>query len=183
MSDVELVRSHVVDDPATVLARALDDELTGHALVEPQDAFLLGDDAVVRVVFDEGVPIRVAATNGDRAGPAAVETLVGPGPFAVELYRRPAGVDRSDAAASVPPDLPARRVDDDGLAARTRAAAPDEHRTADDPVASFLDDAEVVESIRDAAREEAVADARQWGLTDHLATDPDGSDDPPTGGQ
>lgn len=171
MTDAVLVRSHVVDDPAAVFARALDDGLTGHAVVEPQDAFLLGDDTSTRVTFVDGVPHGVVETTGDRVGPAAVETLTGPGPFAVEVYRRPdAGC---DDAARVPPDLPARRLDDAELAARTRTVAPGDVAAAEDPVSAFLADAEAVESIQSAAREEAAADAEAWGLSDHLAGDAD----------
>jgi hypothetical protein len=160
MRDAELLRSRVVDDPVAVLDRALDEALTGHARIEPQDAFLFGDDVAARVVFEGGVPVAVAEPSGERAGPAAVETLVGPGPYAVEVYRRTAGDEGAgDAeweAASVPADLPARRLGADDLAARTREAAPGDAAALDDPVAAFLDDA-------------AVADAREWGLTDHLA--------------
>jgi hypothetical protein len=168
MSDAELLRSRVVDDPTAVLARALDEQLTGHAHVESQDALLFGDDVAVRVVFDRGVPVRVAETTGDRDGAAAVEALVGPGPFAVEVYRRADGVDADAGRAGVPPDLPARRFGDDELATRTRAAAPGDAEADADPVSAFLDDAAAVEAIRDAAREEAVADAHEWGLSDHL---------------
>jgi hypothetical protein len=167
MTDAVLVRSHVVDDPVEVFTRALEERLTGHAVVEPQDAFLLGDGAAARVAFDAGVPVGVVETAGDRDGPAAVETLVGPGPYAVETYRRPDGAP-SSVEGAVPPDLPARRLGDDDLAARTRAAAPGDAAASTDPVTAFLDDEAAVESIRAAAREEAVADADEWGLTDHL---------------
>lgn len=173
MTDAVLVRSVVVDDPIEVFARALDERLTGHAVVEPQDAFLLGDDAAARVTFASGVPVGVRETTGDRYGPAAVEALVGPGPYAVETYRRPDGDAPADADGAVPPDLPARRLGADDLAARTREVAPDGAAASTDPATAFLDDAAAVESVREAAREEAVADAREWGLTDHLV-DADG---------
>lgn len=172
----QLVRSRVVVDPATPLVDALDRELTGYAVLAPQESVLLdGDDAGV-LTFEDGVPVVAVHPGTDRGGPAALAALAGPGPVSAELYR----LDAADLATvhdvdelRVPPGMPAERLGGDpALAERTRAAAPD-GRTGDpeseaDPVAAFLDDDERVAAIRERAREEAERRAAEWGLDGEL---------------
>jgi hypothetical protein len=71
----------------------------------------------------------------------------------------------------VPPAMPAERLaGDPGLAARTRAAAPDERlddrAESGSAVEAFLADESKIEAIREQAREEAQHRAAEWGLSD-----------------
>lgn len=174
-----LVRSRVVDDPATALAVALDRSLTGYAVLEPQETLLLGDDARGVLTFEAGVPVVAYHTGTDRGGPSALGDLAMPGPYSADLYR----LDR-DALAPVhetdplvvPPGMPADRLaGDPDLAERTRERAAE--RTArgasaagveEDPVVAFLDDEEKIAAIQRRAREEAERRAEAWDLDDHL---------------
>lgn len=170
-----LVRSRVVDEPATVLEAALDDTLTGYAVFEPQDALLFDDGSRCVVTFEAGVPVLVYDATTDRGGPDALAEVASPGPSRVELYE----LSRQDLAPlheqrtlRVPPDMPAERLaGDPDLAARTREAAPDS-RLDDQPTGSaveaFLADEAKIEAIRTQAREEAKRRAEEWGLSDAL---------------
>ncbi|MFB6108715.1 MAG: hypothetical protein ABEJ82_07725 [Haloplanus sp.] len=169
-----LVQSRVVDDPGVALRTALDRELTGYAVFEPQDALLLGDGTDGVVTFEAGVPVLVYATDADRGGVDALADLAVPGPYSVELYE----LDADALAAAhesddlrVPPGLPADRLTDDrDLVARTREAAPDDRLGDDDAsaVEAFLEDDEQIAAIREQARTEARSRAEEWGLTDAL---------------
>ena len=180
-----LVRSRVVSDPATPLATALDRELTGYAVLEPQDALLLDADGKGVVTFDAGVPVLAYHTGTDRGGPEAVADLAVPGPYRVEVYELAADafgeVHDADADADelrIPPAMAADRLaGDPALAERTRTAAPAARRDVGedegtsgsmDAVEAFLDDAEKIEAIREQAREEAAERATQWGLDGEL---------------
>jgi len=167
-----LVRSRVAADAATPLADALDRDLTGYAVLEPQEALLLDGDGHGVVTFADGVPVVAYHTGTDRGGPAALADLAELGPYAAELYELDAGaLDAVHGADElrVPPGTPAERLGGDpALADRTRRAAPDD-RTDDggtDPVVSFLEDEGKVAAIREQAREEARERAAEWGLDD-----------------
>ncbi|MFB6123160.1 MAG: hypothetical protein ABEJ78_06850, partial [Haloferacaceae archaeon] len=81
-----LVRSRVVSDPGVALASALDRELTGYAVFEPQDALLLDEGTAGVVTFESGVPVLAYNTETDRGGADALADLAVPGPYSVELY-------------------------------------------------------------------------------------------------
>jgi len=171
----ELTFARVVDDTAAALSLALDRELTGHAVLTPQDALLLDDDGAGVVAFTDGVPTHVHHTETGRGGAPALASLAATGPLRVECYAGDDGsVPRTDRTA-VAPGTPAERLaGDDELAARTRDAA----RAADiddadandagdpDAVEAFLADEQKVEAIRDRAREEARERAEEWGFDD-----------------
>ncbi|WP_248897821.1 hypothetical protein [Haloplanus halobius] len=169
-----LRRSRVVDDPGTALATALDRELTGYAVFEPQDAVLLDDETRGVVTFEDGVPVLAYCTDTDRGGADALADMSGPGPYNVDLYEldRSALADAHDADdLRVSPSLPAERLTDDReLVTRTRDRAPAERLGHDDTAAveAFLDDESQIEAIRERAREEAQTRAEEWGLTDAL---------------
>jgi len=183
-----LVRSRVVMDPGTALARAVDRSLTGYAVLEPRDALLAGEGGDGRGVltFEEGVPVLAYHAGTDRGGPPALADLAVPGPCRCELYE----LDATDLAEAheaddlrVPPTLPAERLAGDRrLAERTRRAAPEERLRDgdgnpgethdDDPSPSaleaFLTDEEKVDAIREQARKQARERAAEWGLEDQL---------------
>ena len=170
----QLVRSRVVEDATTALATAFDRELTGYALLEPQDALLLDGDPGV-LTFEEGVPVLAYHAGTDRGGPEALADLAHPGPFKAELYRlsldalRPA---HEIEELRVPPGMAAEQLGGDSrLAERTRRNAPasrfDGNETTN-PVTAFLEDEEKIAAIREQAREEARQRADEWGLTEAL---------------
>lgn len=176
-----LVRSRVVEQPATALATVLDRRLTGYAVFEPQDTLLLDATARGVLTFADGVPMLAYHTETDRGGPSALADLAVPGPYNVELYALDADdlADAHDAEAlRVPPGMPADRLaGDPTLADRTRAVAPSERVDgADAPddaekssaVAAFLDDEAKIDAIREQAREEARERAEEWGFEDEL---------------
>lgn len=172
----ELVRSRVTADPATPLSAALDRDLTGYAVLQPQETLLLDGDARGVLTFADGVPVVAYHTGLDDGGPDALAALAEPGPYRAELYAVP-GADLTEAHESeglrVPPTMPAERLaGDPDLAARTRRAAPaerlEDEGSSDDPVATFLDDEAKVEAIREQARAEARRRAEEWGLDDQL---------------
>lgn len=123
-----LVRSRVVTDPRTVLVDALDRELTGYAVLEPQDALLLDAEGRGVLTFREGVPVVAYHTRSGRGGPPALADLAAEGPYQLELF----AVDPPDLSGvhdnpsfRVPPGTPAERLaGDQALADRTRDAAP-----------------------------------------------------------
>ncbi|UPV72900.1 hypothetical protein M0R89_10100 [Halorussus limi] len=126
-----LVRSRVESDLTAPLAAALDRELTGYAVLEPQDALLLDAEGAGVVAFEAGVPRFAYHTGTGRGGPAALADLAVPGPYDVALRRAPdalaavAALDRRDLRVS--PGLVADRLaGDPDLAERTRAVAPSE---------------------------------------------------------
>jgi hypothetical protein len=168
MSDLTFAR--VVDDAAAALALALDRELTGHAVLTPQDALLLDADGAGVVAFEDGVPTHVRHTGTERGGATALADLAVPGPLRVECYTGDSGpVPRTDRHA-VAPGMPAERLAGDGeLADRTRSiadVADDEHESGGDldAVEAFLADEEKVEAIQERAREEAAQRAEEWGF-------------------
>ncbi|WP_132057092.1 hypothetical protein [Halorussus amylolyticus] len=174
-----LVRSRVVGDPAAALSTALDRELTGYAVFEPQDALLLDADSEGVVTFDDGVPVCAYHTGTGRGGANALADLAVPGPYSVELRELPADdreAVRGESDLRVAPGTAADRLaGDPDLAERTRAAAPSERGRRDetggesmDAVEAFLDDDEKIDAIRNRAREEARTRAEQWGLDSEL---------------
>jgi len=170
----ELLRSRVVDDPGTALSLALDRQLTGYAVLEPQDSVLLGEETRGVVTFEDGVPVLAYCTDTDRGGAEALTDIASPGPYQVELYELGAEAlstahDADDLRVS--PALPAERLGADrDLVTRTREAAPDKRLGADDSAAveEFLADESQIEAIREQARAEARSRAEEWGLTDAL---------------
>lgn len=170
----ELTFARVVDDAAAALALALDRELTGNAVLTPQEALLLDGDGEGVVAFTDGVPTHVHHTATGRGGSAALADLATTGPLRVACYAGDDGdVPRTDQYA-VAPGTPAERLaGDDALAERTRDAAEaagiadSERDDGDlDAVEAFLADEEKVEAIRDRAREEARERAEEWGFDD-----------------
>ena len=185
LPDGTLVRSRVESDPAAPLSTALDRELTGYAVLEPQDALLLDGDGAGVLAFEEGVPRFAYHTGTDRGGPSALADLAVPGPYSVELRELPdlptealAKSERDRSELRVPPGMPADRLaGDPDLAERTRTAAPPEWREDGesggeggslDAVEAFLEDEEKIAAIRDRAREEARERAERWGLDEEL---------------
>jgi hypothetical protein len=176
-----LRRSRVVDDPGAVLSTALDRELTGYAVLEPQDTLLLGGETRGVLTFSAGVPVLAYDTASESGGPDALADLAVPGPYSVELFELdPADLEAAHETTelAVPPGMPAERLaGDPDLARRTREAAPPDRLAAADPtstadpVAAFLADEEKIAAIRDQARQEARERADEWGLADHLADD------------
>lgn len=185
-----LVRSRVEPDAAAPLATALDRELTGYAVLEPQDALLLDGEGAGVLAFEEGVPRFAYHTGTDRGGPTALADLATPGPYSVELRELPDPPDLSNHPSEtlaeserpdlrVPPGMAADRLaGDPDLAERTRAAAPAEWKSGEggergdggslDAVEAFLEDEEKIDAIRDRACEEARERAERWGLDDEL---------------
>ena len=169
-----LVRSRVVDDPATALAVALDRSLTGYAVLEPQDALLLDSEASGVLTFEDGVPVLAYHTGTDRGGPEALADLAEPGPYRADLYAlEPDSLEAAHDTPElvVPPGMAAERLGGDPvLADRTRAVAPaDRLQSSDaDPVESFLEDDAKIRAIQARAREEAERRAKAWGLDNEM---------------
>jgi hypothetical protein len=177
-----LVRSRVESDPAVPLESALDRELTGYAVFEPQEALLLGGDGAGVLAFEEGIPRFATYTATDASGPTALADVAPVGPYSVELRELPAEelADFERPDRRVPPGMAADRLaGDPDLAERTREAAPPEWMEGgedEEPgdggslgaVEAFLDDEEKVAAIRDRAREEAQERAEEWGLDGEL---------------
>ncbi|WP_439025420.1 hypothetical protein [Haloarchaeobius sp. DT45] len=173
----DLVRSRVVQSPATALADVLAEGVTGYLVLEPQDALLLGDDGSGVLTLDAGIPVLAYHVGTDRGGPEALADLTATGPYSVDLYTVDDGA--LDAAHEttdlrVPPGLPADRLAaDPALADRTREAAPDHRREErveeeQDPLAAFLADEDRIAAIQKEAEAEAARRAEEWGLTDAL---------------
>jgi len=178
-----LVRSRVVEEPRTALVGALDREVTGYAVLEPQGSLLLDGEGEGVLTFEEGVPVVAYHTGTDRGGPPALGDLAASGPYRLELFAlAPADLaavhDRD--AFRVPPGMPAERLaGDQTLADRTREAAPqpvvEQADATDDAsesegtrdvgaVEAFLDDEAKIEAIREQARTEAEERAEKWGF-------------------
>ena len=179
-----LVRSRVVSDVGATLEAALDAELTGYAVFEPQEALLLGEETRGVLTFNAGVPVLAYETTTDRGGSDALADLAVPGPYSVEVYQLdPAALAEAHDTPelTVPPGMPADRLaGDPDLAARTRDAAPESRRADRDDasaVEAFLADEDKLAAIREQARDEARARAAEWGLTDHLADEEGDADD------
>lgn len=173
----QLVRSRVVTDIRTVLVDALDRDLTGYAIIEPQETLLLDGDGKVVFTFEEGVPILAYHTATDAGGKNALAALATVGPCRLDLYalsprQLEAAHDTSELRVS--PEMPAKHLaDDPALADRTRErVSTDTDRPEDEQprnaVEAFLDDTEQIEAIREQARTEAKRRAKEWGLDDQL---------------
>ncbi len=167
----ELTFARVVEDAAAALSLALDRELTGHAVLTPQEALLLDGDGEGVVTFTDGVPTHVHHSSTGRGGAAALADLATTGPLRVACYDGADGDVPRTGPSAVSPGTPAERLaGDDALAERTREAA----RAADiadadsagdlDAVEAVLADEEKVEAIQDRAREEARERAEEWGF-------------------
>jgi len=158
-----LAFSRTVTDAGVPLETALDGELTGYAVFEPQQTILLDSTDRLTVWFDGGVPTHARHSDG-RAGGAALASLAAVAPYRVELRES----DPSPPAdAAVAPDAPADHLaGDTGLAERTREAAPDDADDAGglDAVEAFLADEDAIEDIQARAREEAEQRADEWGF-------------------
>lgn len=170
-----LVRSRVVPDVRTVLVDALDRDLTGYVVVEPQSALLLGDDGAGVMTFEDGVPVLAYHTGTDEGGATGLAAFAGTGPCHVDCYELDASAlaeAHDTPELQVPAGMPAERLaGDPALADRTRERAPDDRQapTEPDAVVAFLDDADRIEAIRREARDEARRRAEEWGLDDHLS--------------
>ncbi len=175
-----LLRSRVVDDPAVVLSQVLDDELTGYAVLEPQDSLLLAEETTGVLTFEAGVPVLAYDVASDDGGSDALADLAVPGPYRAKLYELPTSAlaeIHDTQELRVPPGAPAEQVADDvELADRTRAAAPEDRTDAGtrSAVEAFLRDDAKIEAIREQARSEARQRAEEWGLSDSLVEDDDG---------
>jgi hypothetical protein len=169
-----LVRRRVVGDPATPLAKALDDRLTGYVRLESQDELLLDADGVGVLTFESGVPVAAYHTGTDNAGADALADIAVAGPYRLELYELDAGALEAVHGTEtfrVGPGTPAEHLaGDDALATRTREAAPAERverssgREETRAVEAFLEDEARIEAIRNRAREEAKRRAAEWDL-------------------
>ncbi len=167
-----LLRSRVVSDVGTTLARALDRGLTGYATLVPQETLLLSGEARGVLTFADGVPVLAYNTVTDSGGPDALAELAVPGPYRAELYAVDAArletAHETEALRVAPAAAATELADDQALAERTREAAPDHRLRAtdgdDDAVASFLADDDRIEAIREQARAEARDRAAEWGL-------------------
>lgn len=173
----QLVRSRVVTDIRTVLVDSLDRDLTGYAVIEPQETLLLNGDGKVVFTFEEGVPVLAYHTTTDAGGKNALAALATVGPCRLDLYAlSPRQLEEAHDTPElrVSPEMPAKHLaDDPALAARTRErASTDTDRSSDEPphnaVEAFLDDTEQIEAIREQARTEAKRRAKEWGLDDQL---------------
>jgi len=169
-----LVRSRVVDDVADPLDRALDQKLTGYAVLEPGSSLLLGDEAAGLLTFEDGIPVVAYCETTDERGVDALAALAAPGPCSVDLYELSAeALDPVHQSPSfqVPPDAPARELAaDPTLAERTRERAPEERQAEESAsaVEAFLEDEERIAEIQEEARTEAKSRAAEWGLDDQL---------------
>jgi hypothetical protein len=176
----QLVRSRVVPDIRAVLVDALDRDLTGYAVVEPQETLLLDGDGKAVFTFEDGIPVLVYHTSTDTGGKNALAALATVGPCRLDLYTL--SVHQLEAAHDtpelrVPPGMPAEHlVGDSALAARTRKRVSTETegtgqrngKSTRNAVEAFLDDTEQIEAIREQARTEAKRRAKEWGLDDQL---------------
>lgn len=167
-----LQRRRVVSDPATPLAQALEDDLTGYCRMESQDALLLSAEGIGVLTFEHGIPMVAYHTGTDAGGPAALADMAVSGPYRVELFAL-----QGDALEpvhnaedlSVPPAMPARRLaGDPDLADRTQDRAADLGYIDDtvnhqlDAVEAFLEDERRIDAIKAQAREEAEQRAEAW---------------------
>ena len=169
--DGELLRSRVVTGLSATLEDALDRELDGYAVLSPRNALLDADDERGVVTFEDGVPTLAYHTGTDRGGPPALADIGSP-PYQLELYALDAGaleLPHRTGTLRVPPGAVAERLAADGeLAARVREAAAGDDRPEADTVESFLEDEAAVDDIRDAARENALERADEWGFSDAI---------------
>lgn len=175
----QLVRSRVVPDIRAVLVDALDRDLTGYAVIEPQETLLLDSDGKVVFTFEEGIPILAYHTATDTGGKNALAALATVGPCRLDLYAlspRQLETAHDTPELRVSPEMPAEHLaGDPALADRTRKRASigtDSDQPDDEPplnaVEAFLDDTDQIEAIREQARTEAKRRAKEWGLDDQL---------------
>ncbi|MFB6135433.1 MAG: hypothetical protein ABEJ04_01615 [Halobacteriaceae archaeon] len=175
--DGRLVHSRVVAGPGAALATALDREVSGYAVLEPQDSLLLDDGARCVLTLDDGVPVAAYHAGTGRGGADAVADVAAAGPCRVELYDDPEAPRADDPGDPVAPGVPADLLaDDPELADRTRRRAPTDAVPEDaqgslDAVEAFLADEETVAAIQERAREQAADRAAEWGLEDVVASD------------
>ena len=176
----ELRSSRVVADLESALRRALEAELTGYLLLEPQETLLLDGDVRGVLTFEDGIPTLAYDVAGDERGSRALARIADPGPYRVERYATDPEAIRSlhapDAADAfrVPPGAPAEQLARDAeLAAAARRQAPDvgDSGEDEDPLEAFLADEERVEAIQEQARAEAKRRADEWGFTEEFAGD------------
>lgn len=169
--DGELLRSRVVTALSPTLEDALDRGLDGYAVLSPRDALLDADDERGVLTFEDGVPTLAYHTGTDRGGPPALADI-GPPPYQLELYALDAEaleLPHRTETLRVPPGTVAERLAANGeLAARIRGAADDDGRSDTDTVESFLENEAAVADIREAARENALERADEWGFSDAI---------------
>lgn len=171
----QLLRRRVLDTVETVLADALDRELTGYARLEPQETLLLSADRAGVLTFEDGVPMAVYHTDPDTTGAAALTEIASRGPYRLGLYAL--GTEKLDRlhrddSARVRPGRPAEILGgSQQLLERTRARAPTERvpdtRTEQsglDAVEAFLEDESRIEGIQARAQSEAESRADDWNL-------------------
>lgn len=166
-----LVHSRVVDGAGAALATALDRELTGYAVLAPQEALLGGDPGRGVLTFRKGAPVLAYHPRSDRGGVAALADLAAPGPWRCELYELETESLPADQDLRVPPGLPAERLaGDPGLASRTRerAGTKGDAPSHTGSLEAFLADEEKIGAIQRGARLEAERRATEWGLADLL---------------
>jgi len=174
-----LVRSRVVPGAGAVLESALDDELTGYAVLTPQSTLLLDDADAGVFTFEDGVPV-LAYHTGDAGGREALAAFPTAGPCRADCYALDAdrlAVVHDTPELRVPPGLPAERLaEDPPLAERTRERAPEcregEAASGAGALAAFLADEERIDDLRAEARAEAERRAAEWDLTEEF--DPPG---------
>lgn len=170
-----LVRRRVVSDLATPLSNVLDDELTGYARLESQDALLLDADGAGVLTFEDGIPMVAYHTGTDNGGTGALSDIAVAGPYRLELYELdPVVLAEAHETENllVPPGMPAEQLaGDTDLVERTHERAPANRLQADDEnldaVASFLDDEDAIGRLQNRARDEARERADDWGFDVH----------------
>jgi hypothetical protein len=171
----QLLRRRVLDSVETVLADALDRELTGYARLEPQETLLLSADRAGVLTFEEGIPAAAYHTNPDATGADALTEVASRGPYRLGLYALTGSeLDalHGEGAARVPAGLPAEILGgNQQLIERTRAHAPAERvddmtpaQSGLDAVEAFLEDEGRIEDIQTQAQSEAASRADDWNF-------------------
>jgi hypothetical protein len=171
----QLLRQRVLNSVETVLAGALDRELTGYARLEPQETLLLSADRAGVITFTDGIPVAAYHTSPDTTGSDALTEIASSGPYRLELYALDSSaLDRlqENESVRVSPCRPAQLLSgDQELIERTRDRAPTEWIDRDereqrglDAVEAFLDDESRIETIQSRAQSEAESRADDWNL-------------------
>lgn len=170
-----LLRQRVLNTVETVLTGSLERNLTGYALLEPQETLLLSADQAGVITFTDGVPVAAYHTEPDATGADALTEIASSGPYRLEMYALEETalepLQRNDSVR-VPPGLPARVLSgDQELVERTREQAPrdriertEREQSGLDAVEAFLDDESRIETVRSRARTEAESRADDWNL-------------------
>lgn len=175
-----LLRSRCVPDIRAVLLAAFERELTGYTIVEPTESPLCDEQGTIVFTFESGLPLCVYHTESGRGGQRVLSEIAAVGPYRLDLYALSAEglrplCKRRDLR--VPPAMPAERlVGDQELAERVNRRWSEreticaiEEGATTEHVGAFLDDAEGIEAIKEAARAQAERKATEWDLESQLS--------------